>query len=123
MDIEKERRLTSDKFKKLRKKEHVPAPLLDLLEQVAAMQLDAREKVRVTEPDPVELAEPIRRNQGAPLLPRELFRLDASGATELFHNLLEVACRNEPPLSDAAKTIRQAMDSGRLAPIDGLQAY
>ncbi|TVM17063.1 formate dehydrogenase accessory protein FdhE [Oceanidesulfovibrio indonesiensis] len=123
MDIEKERRLTTEKFKALRKKEHVPAQLLDILEQVAAMQLDAREQLHQPEPDLKELAEPVRRNQGAPILPREMFRLDTAGAAALFNDLLELACNAEPPLSNAAQTIREAIEAERLAPLDAIEAY
>lgn len=123
MDIEKERRLTTEKFKALHKKDYLPAAMLDLLEEVAGLQLDAREQVQVPKPHEAELAEPVRRNQGAPILPRELFRVDRENAVALFEELLDLACKSEGPLAEAASTIRKAVDDGSLAPLDAIEAY
>ncbi len=126
MDIDKERRLTHDRFEAIRAKDHIPQPLLAVLEQVAALQLDARERLRSVPIAHEELADPVRHAQGAPLLPRERFPLDNACMDEtlrLFDALLELAGASEGPLQSAAQTLRTAIDDGRLDPREAVAAH
>lgn len=82
--VEHEEKLAGRKLADLRKKTHIPGQLLDLVEQVLAVQNKARGEARPPETPQAQLASLDQVVQGASLLARENFRYDAPQAGRLF---------------------------------------
>lgn len=114
MQPDEEKRMLQKKAQELKKKEHLPAELLELLTAVYERQIDARATAAVAAPPAAELADPQRLAQGAPLLERAAFPYDVAQAKELFTDFLELARQQQDPLKSAAKTIADALDNGEL---------
>jgi len=123
MQPEEESRLLQKKIAELKKKEHLPGPLLELLAAVYERQISARAQAAVAAPPAAELAGKDRRAQGAPLLERAAFPYDAVQAKELFSEFLELAARQQEPLQGAAKAIAAALDAGELDLDEAFKAH
>jgi len=108
--MENEEALAARKFAALRKKSHIPVQLVDLVEQVLAIQNKARGQAVV--PGVVAgpgsgLASVDQVMQGAPLLARDRFIYDAAQARELFRNLGDLLSGMGGPMAQAAGIVRE----------------
>jgi len=91
----------------LRKKHHIPAQLLDLVEQVCAVQAKATARAQVPMTPPAELAGLDRVIQGAPLMPRERFGHDPDQAALLFAAFLDLLDGMGGAMAQAAGVVRE----------------
>jgi FdhE protein len=112
--MEREDKLAARKFADLRKKPHIPAQLIDLVEQVQAAQSKARAEARV----PSVFAGPgsglssvDQVIQGAPLLARERFVYDAAQAAQLFVRFQDMLADMGGPMAQAAAMVREQGDT------------
>jgi len=103
--VDREETLIRRKMALLRKKPHLPAPLLDLVEKVLALQLDARAQARPVEVAPEELATVDQVVAGASLLPRERFPVDLEQAGGLFRRLAEALTELGGPAAQGASLV------------------
>lgn len=109
--VEREKKLADRKMAELRKKTHIPTQLLDLVEQVLALQNQARAEARPPEIPSPELTPVDRVIQGAPLLPRERFRYDRQQAAGLYGRFLDVLSAMGGPMAQAAGVAREQGES------------
>lgn len=108
-DMEKEQKRLERKLTALRKKDFLPAALLDIVSDTATLQLASRASLSIelpTLPTPAEV-----HVQGVPLLPRENFIFDAKQTAILFGKLLALMEATGGNLADAAVTIRKEMEN------------
>ncbi|GAB7024524.1 formate dehydrogenase accessory protein FdhE [Salidesulfovibrio brasiliensis] len=107
-------RLFAEKAEFIRGRDHLPGELMDLLEQVARLQADARKTVSVALPDDDALATPEENLMGKPLLARNEFPYDAKNADALFRDILELLGTQDGPMASAAAVLEKALDEGEL---------
>ncbi|ABB37507.1 formate dehydrogenase accessory protein [Oleidesulfovibrio alaskensis G20] len=108
-DLEKERRGLDRKLEALRKKEFIPAALLDIVARTAQLQLEARAKVQVTLPAGLTAAD--THAQGAPLLPREHFPYDKAVTAETFGKLLALMAASGGSMAAGAQALHKALEA------------
>lgn len=111
------------RIKELTDKGHLPPALLELVAEVYAMQLAAREEAVVAAPPAEEMPDWDRRVQGVPLVERRNFPYDPTQALTLFGRLLELLATQEEPLGAAARTIAAAVAAGELDPGVAFRKY
>lgn len=104
------------KIAQLREKSYISEELINLLDVVAHLQLDARDEAAVTLPDDNQLAPAEAVFQGMPLVGRGNFPYDAKQAESLLGRLITILRDLGGPLGDAAAVIKAALDSGDLEP-------
>jgi FdhE protein len=121
--LDKEKRFLDRKLEALREKDHVPAPLLDLLSAIYDRQIEARQNAQVVLPPDDTLADQGRRSQGAPLLEREDFPCDHAQARDLFLELLALLKEQEEPLAGAAAVVEQAVRDNDLDVEEAIAKY
>lgn len=102
------------KLTQLRKKSYISNDLIDLLDEVAHMQLDARSEASVSIPEDQALASDENIMQGVPLVGREDFPHDPAQAEELLGKIIALLKEKEGPLADGAKAVEAALESGDL---------
>ncbi|QJB55804.1 formate dehydrogenase accessory protein FdhE [Pseudodesulfovibrio sp. zrk46] len=113
-NVEEAGRLLDKKLAQLRGKSYISEELINLLDEVAHLQLAARAEVKVSIPDELEIASPEQIIQGVSLVAREDFPYDAAQAEELLGKLIDLLKKMEGPLADAAKGVEAALESGDL---------
>ncbi|MDD3311630.1 formate dehydrogenase accessory protein FdhE [Pseudodesulfovibrio sp.] len=122
-NIETAGRRLDKKFAQLRTKSYLSGEIIDLLDAVAHLQLDARPDARVTLPADAELAPREAVLQGAPLVGRERFPYDADQAEALLGKLVALVGRGDGPLADGAKIVARALESGSLLPAELFERF
>ncbi|WP_243360397.1 formate dehydrogenase accessory protein FdhE [Fundidesulfovibrio terrae] len=123
--MEREDKLAARKFADLRKKPHIPAQLVDLVEQVRSIQSQARGQAVV----PTVFAGPgsglasvDQVIQGAPLLARERFSYDAAQAGQLFGRFQELLSGMGGPMAQSAGIVREEGETLMRAAFDAFMA-
>jgi FdhE protein len=121
---ERERKQFSKKVRSIRERGAIPEALIDLVEQTAASQLQAREACdgNLAAPGSDKLTDPERHFQGAPLWARESFSWDEQAANRLFEELLAQAAER-PETAEAAASLAKALDAGEFDPQEAFAAY
>ena len=104
-DPEKENTLLESKLRELRKKEYLPADLIDLLASVYTTQIAARAVAKLVLPASNQLAPADIHAQGAPLVSRPDLPFDLDQARDLFNRFLDLLGSQSATLHDAALTI------------------
>jgi FdhE protein len=117
-DKDKAGRTLNKKITQLRGKSYISVELIDLLDQVARLQLEARETASVTLPPEETLAPAEDVLRGAPLVTRDRFPHDQAQAEELLHKLIALLVKAGGPLGQAAKAVDAAIAGGELTPAD-----
>ncbi|QGY39779.1 formate dehydrogenase accessory protein FdhE [Pseudodesulfovibrio cashew] len=115
-DLERASRHLETKLSQLRKKSYISEELIDLLDEVAHRQLEARVEADVVLPPDNAMTPPEAVLQGVSLVAREEFPYDAAQAGALLHTFIGVLRRRGGPLGLAAASVEQALDSGALTP-------
>jgi FdhE protein len=109
------------KVSELRDKSFLPEELVNLISNVAAIQLEAQQH---SSPEiPTELASAEQNLQGRPLLAREDFPYDYEQAVKLINELSEMVAREEGPIAEATALITAGIKSGELDLKKAFQAY
>ncbi|GFK93472.1 Protein FdhE [Fundidesulfovibrio magnetotacticus] len=103
--VDREKTLIRRKLAQMRKRPHLPAPLLDLAEKVLEMQLAARVEAAATVFAPGELTPVDQVIAGASLLPRERFPLEMDPAGRLFTDLAGALADLGGPAAQAAAMV------------------
>lgn len=109
------------KLAALDKKGWFPPELLALVEAVCRLQKETRASLTVAV-DPARVRGELEHRQGAPLLPREAFPVDAAGAEKLFRALLEVT-EAIPQLRTPSQLVRDRLVRGEIVPAELFRAY
>ena len=104
------------KLTQLRKKSYISTELIDLLDEVAHLQLVARSEAKVEFPADDQLAGDAEVIQGVPLVGREDFPFDSAQAEDLLMKLIDLLKKTDGPLSDGAKAVEADLESGNLTP-------
>ncbi len=112
MDVA-QRRLDK-KISQLRAKSYISGELIDLLDDVAHLQLAARDEAIVTLPADTEMAPVEAVYQGMSLVAREEFPHDAAQGEVMLGKLIDLLIKREGPLAKGAETVKKALDSGEL---------
>lgn len=115
-DLTAARRQLEGKLTQLRKKSYISTELIDLLDEVAHLQLEARNEADVTLPADEDLASDENVIQGVPLVGREDFPYDAKQAEALLTKLITMLKSLEGPLAQGAQAVESALESGDLTP-------
>lgn len=102
------------KIAALRKREFLPASLIDLVAQTAAMQIEAAASLDIAFPEPDVLAPAERFLRGVPMLDRELFPFDAGATRALFDKLLAMVAAPDCELAPSGQIVRKALEDGEL---------
>ena len=113
MEASKNDRLVK-KFAALEDKTWFPQELLELVKDVCRLQSEVRASLAVSV-DPALVCGDMEHRQGAPLLAREQFPVDAEGAEKLFRAILEVA-ESLPQLRTTAQLVRDKLIRGDFRP-------
>ncbi len=117
-DKDKAGRTLNKKITQLKGKSYISVELIELLDQVARLQLEARGTASVTLPPEETLAPAEDVLRGAPLVTREHFPHDQAQAGELLHTLIALLIKAGGPLGQAAKAVDAAIASDELTPAD-----
>lgn len=104
------------KLTHIRDKRLLPPDLLDLLEGVSRLQMDALKDVTLMLPNAADCTPTDMVLQGKPLLEREQFPIDHENALKLFGKLLELACSAGDSLAEAARGLREEIEAGTVDP-------
>lgn len=122
-DVTKAGRELDKKLSQLRGKSYISAELIDLLDEVAHLQLEARTEVNVSLPADDEMAPAEAVFQGVSLVAREEFPHDAEQAAELLPKLIALLKKSGGPLGQAAEAVEKDMESGALTAQDLFAHY
>ncbi|BCS89742.1 formate dehydrogenase accessory protein FdhE [Pseudodesulfovibrio sediminis] len=122
-NLDDSRRRLKGKITQLKKKSYISTELIDLLEAVAAQQLEARAESEVTLPGIEHFASPEAVLQGVPLLGREDFPIDKPQAEKLLGTFITLLVDMGGPLGDGARAVREALDSNDLTSDELFQKF
>ncbi|ACS80930.1 formate dehydrogenase accessory protein FdhE [Maridesulfovibrio salexigens] len=109
------------KVSELREKPFLPEELVNLISNVAAIQLEAQQHSAPT--IPTDLAPEDANLQGRPLLARENFTYDYEQACKLVDELAELVGKEEGPIAEATTMITASIKSGELDLKQAFKAY
>jgi len=110
--LDTELRILEARIDLLKQKEHIPAELLELVHAVYARQIKAVAEAKTVLPPDETLAAMDTHHQGAPVLPREEFPLDADQAQGLFEEFLSLLLEKTGPMAEAASVVAKAVANG-----------
>ncbi len=122
-DLTKAGRMLDNKLSQLRDKSYISAELINLLDEVAHLQLEARVDAEVSLPADSEMAPAEAVYQGMALVAKEEFPYDAKQAEALLTKLIALLQKNGGPLGEAAKGVAKELESGALTAADLFQRY
>ena len=111
--VEQEARVFGRKMAQLRGKSHIPAQLLDLVDEVFQAQCAARAAASAEAPAEGSTAPLEKVVQGAPLLARADFGFDAAQAAGLFASFAGLLGRMGGPMAQAAALVLEGGDELR----------
>jgi len=106
------------KISQLRGKSYISGELIDLLDDVAHLQLAARDEAVVTLPADSKLAPTEAVFQGLSLIAREEFPYDEAQAEILLGKLIDLLIRRGGPLGDGAQTVKKALETDEFSAAD-----
>ncbi len=109
---ETELRLLRSRIDQLKKKDHIPAELLDLVAQVYTRQIEDAPLHEVQLPSDEALASDHEHLQGKPVLYREDFPLDGARVKALFEEFLRLLLERSGPMAEAASVVAAAVAAG-----------
>jgi FdhE protein len=110
------------RLEEIRKEELLPDELIGLVERVIPIQLAAQGAAQISLPEQAQCATAEAMFAGSPLVLREAFPYDEAQAVSLFTQFLELLGSIGGDATQAAATVRAAMDSGELDPKQALRA-
>lgn len=116
-------RRLENKISQLREKSYISEELIDLLDDVAHLQLAARAEAQVVLPVDTDMAPNEAVLQGMSLVAREEFPHDAAQAEVLLGTLIDLLKKNGGPLGEAATGLGKALDSGDLTAQELFQKF
>lgn len=122
-DLERQRSRFERKMRALREKGFLPQPLLDLIDQAAALQHECLAGLNGAMPSPDKVASGERSAQGAPLLARGDFPYDEQRAVALLRSLVETASKAGEPLQEACERLAELEREGWFDPAEALRRY
>lgn len=111
---DKEQRIFNNRIEQLRRREHIPAQIIDIVVSVCLRQIDARQAAAPAMPAESELAAPEMHAQGAPLLERERFPYEKSQSSDLFFEFADLLQQIGGPAATASGQIVQAVNDETL---------
>jgi len=117
-NVEQYQRRLEKKITQLKGKSYISEELVNLLADVARLQLAARIDATVVLPDDSELAPPEAVFQGMSLIGREMFPHDSAQAATLLIELITLLEKTGGPLGDGAKAVAKAMEDGEFTPTE-----
>nr|WP_287412560.1 formate dehydrogenase accessory protein FdhE [Pseudodesulfovibrio sp.] len=117
-NVEQYQRRLEKKITQLKGKSYISEELVNLLADVARLQLTARIDATVVLPDDSELAPPEAVFQGMSLIGRENFPHDSTQAANLLFDLITLLKKAGGPLGDGAKTVAKAMKDDEFTPAE-----
>jgi FdhE protein len=109
-------RLASAKLALIRSQEILPEELIALVERVLPLLRQARAEAKVALPEASACATAEAMFAGSPLVLRQDFPFDLEQALGLIPALLDLLEQSGEAAAEAARTVRQAMQSGELNP-------
>ena len=112
------KRKLDNKISQLKKKSYISSELIDLLDAVAHMQLDAYAEAVVTLPPDSELTPVGAVLQGVSLMAREDLPYDAVQAEALLGRLIDLLSKAGGPMGEGADAVAKALDSGEFTPAE-----
>lgn len=122
-DMNEAGRLLDKKLKQLRGKSYISEELIDLLDKVAHLQLEARAEAEVIIPADQEMAPAEAVFQGMSLVAREQFPFDSKQAERLLGQLIELLIETGGPLGDGAAILAKELEDGELTVPELFQKY
>lgn len=120
---DREHRLLDTRIDLLKKKDHIPAELLDLVRQVYSRQIDAVADAAPAPAPEEALATAHEHLQGKPVLSREDFPVDEASAKILFEEFLRLLLDSGGPMGDAASVVAAAVAEGKPSLADCIAAH
>lgn len=115
-DVNRAQQVLEHKLSYIRDKEYLPKDIIDLLEGIAQLQMTAQENAQVILPTTFPESREIL--QGRALVDREHFPFDREQAKELFDRFLLLATQSGGVLSEAAETVKKALQANEFLPED-----
>lgn len=109
------------KVSELREKPFLPDELVNLISNVAAIQLEAQQ--HSTPEIPEDLTPADQNLQGRPLLERANFTYDYEQACKLISELAELVGKEDGPIAESTALITASIKSGKLDLKQAFQAY
>ena len=106
------------KLAQIKGKETLPVELLEMLAEVARLQLAARSVAELPSPAETAFSSQDDMLRGKPLLDKKNFPMDLPQALMLFGKLMELSLCAGEALEQATLTIKSDITSGKLAPED-----
>jgi FdhE protein len=106
--------LMNERLKEFRKKSPELGEIINFCERVLDIQKAIRSRISLP---PIKLDRErmaVKVREGFPLLQREDFPVDLERSAELFERLCGIGLDENPVLAEAAKGLREAMESSRL---------
>ncbi|MUM76566.1 formate dehydrogenase accessory protein FdhE [Pseudodesulfovibrio sp. F-1] len=122
-NMDKATRNLDRKLIQLRGKSYISSELIDLLDAVAHLQLEARTKAQVALPPDRELPSAEALLQGVPLMTRECFPHDPAQAADLLGRLVALLDATGGPLGQAARSVGKALADGEMTPEELFRRY
>ncbi|SDK88146.1 FdhE protein [Maridesulfovibrio ferrireducens] len=113
-DYSKAQHQLDKKIKNLNKKDFLPDELVDLISNVAKIQLEAEQQAAPVMPDPASFAPAAENIQGRPLLARADFPYDHDQAVQLFTKFSDILLNLSGPIADATKFISDKIENKEL---------
>ncbi|HAS88528.1 MAG TPA: formate dehydrogenase accessory protein FdhE [Desulfovibrio sp.] len=120
-DYNSAKKQLDSKVSELREKPFLPEELVNLISNVAAIQLEAQQHSSPTIPTDITSDE--QNLQGRPLLPREDFTYDYEQACRLVDQLVALVIKEEGPIAEASAVIIGSIESGELELKKAFKAY
>lgn len=120
-DYSSEKKKLDKKVSELREKPFLPEELVNLISNVAAIQLEAQQ--HSSPAIPTDLTPADQNQQGRPLLARENFTYDYDQACKLIHELAELVVKEEGSIAEASELITASIKSGEMDLKQAFKAY
>lgn len=122
-DMDMEQRRLDNKISQLREKSYISDDLIDLLDEVAHLQLAAREEAVVVLPKDQDLAPAESVFQGLSLVAKEEFPYDAAQGEVLLGQVLDLLTKRGGPLGEGATVIKSALDAEEFTPAELFEKF
>lgn len=120
-DYSSEKKKLDKKVSELQEKPFLPEELVNLISNVATIQLEAQQHSSLT--IPTDLTPADQNLQGRPLLAREDFTYDYDQACKLIHELAELVVKEEGSIAEASELITASIKSGEMDLKQAFKAY
>ena len=111
------------KITQLRGKSYISSELIDLLDDVAHLQLAARAEAKISLPADSDMADAAAVMQGVPLVGREDFPHDVVQAEAMLAKFIDLLKKSGGPLGEAAVTVAKALDGKEFTPAELFEKF